>query len=169
MNKSGYQVTLISVENMKIDSDEILVDYSNLNVIKREHYLNGTYVLKEDFDNEYEISLHLYHSPNMDGQYTALVLGFRNVKYCDMLRDFYGKFLQSSVKPGEKSNMPKIEGDEEVCPLTAGEYWLNEVSFDTNNWPSHLPKGLLKAELISNKKDKLIGGARFIVEIDDLD
>lgn len=158
-------VTNEQLEAFEGDS-ESLVSFDTLRTIGEERALNGSFVFKGDMDNDgFKVSVELYSSPQMDGDYKRIVFDVPPTNICDCFKKFYVQFVQPSVQQGDVTNFPLV--DEDSCPIPQGDFYIKSLIFNTADWPDQVPRGLVKAIIKFWKSDENVGGLIVVVRIED--
>lgn len=146
---------------------DTLIDFSQLRVVGRERFINGSIIILEDMDDEnFGFTVEMYTSPNGDGDYKKMQMDVPRTKICEGFKKFYKEFVQPSFTHGENTNMPFIS-DDGLCPLPAGEYYLKDIELNTDSWPNQMPRGTLKVVVTFSKGNSVIGGLTGTMKIED--
>uniref|UniRef100_A0A1B0FMW0 Uncharacterized protein n=1 Tax=Glossina morsitans morsitans TaxID=37546 RepID=A0A1B0FMW0_GLOMM len=162
----SYIVTNDKLDNIEGEEESLIL--FDVQMVKRERYINGTVTLLEDFDDEqFELMVEMFTSPNSDGNYQQMAFGVPKIRWCEGMHKFYAKFIQPTMVFEENTNLPHVDEEEGLCPLPKGEYWVREILLDTEPWPTQFPRGLLKLIITAYKNDLLVGGAIVILKIED--
>ncbi|XP_001662213.2 uncharacterized protein LOC5575791 [Aedes aegypti] len=106
--------------------------------------LDGVMDLKQEADNNYEISVKAAYSPKGNNQFNQYPMKIKPTKLCDFVngdwRDYYPYFESSS-------NFPKV-GE---CPIEPKEYRITNMVLDSNMFPPYLPNGLWRLSIIVSR------------------
>lgn len=155
-----------AITPMDGESETLLV-FSSLEIIGRERYVNGSLTILDDLDDEnFGFTVEMYTSPNGDGNYKKMAMDVPRTQVCEGFKKFYKEFVQPSFVYGENCNIPVI-GDDGLCPIPAGEYYLKNIEFNTDAWPNQMPRGTLKVVVTFYKGDSTIGGMTALLKIED--
>uniref|UniRef100_A0A1A9UIX7 Uncharacterized protein n=1 Tax=Glossina austeni TaxID=7395 RepID=A0A1A9UIX7_GLOAU len=162
----SYIVTNDRLDNIESEEESLMI--FDVQMVKRERFINGTVAVLEDFDDEqFEFMVEMFTSQNSDGNYQRMAFGIPKTRMCEGLQKFYAKFVQPSMVFGENTNFPYVDEEEGLCPLPKGKYWFREILLDTEPWPTQFPRGLLKLVVTMYKNDLVVGGAIAILKIED--
>ncbi|XP_014085771.1 uncharacterized protein [Bactrocera oleae] len=146
---------------------ETFVDMSDLKVVGRQRFINGSVTFGEDmFSEHYKFQVEIFSSPQSDGQYKQLPMGVPRTPVCEGIKDLYTKLLQPSLVEGENTNFPFVP-EEGLCPLPKGDYYVKNLDMNTDSWPNQIPRGLLKAKLTFFKDEINVGGIFVIIRVED--
>lgn len=143
------------------------IDFSNLVIIGRERYLNGTLKVLEPLnDKNCAMEIKISNDASGDGNYKTLPFGYKKSDCCTIFKKVYPTYIQGSVE--NRSNLVHVENDEGLCPYPAGEYWLKNIEVDTTNWPNQLPRGMLKVTFYMYKDNVKTHTTNLYAQIEDV-
>ncbi|XP_065370359.1 uncharacterized protein CheA75a [Calliphora vicina] len=166
LGKQDYVVSNDQIIPMEVEG-EMLIDFSHLETVGRQHLVNGSLIILEDMDDDnFGFTVEMYTSPNGDGDYKKMAMDVPMTQVCEGFKKFYKEFVQPSFTYGENSNIPYI-GDDGLCPIPAGEYYFTEIEFNTDAWPNQMPRGTLKVVVTFYKGDDVVGGMTGLLKIED--
>lgn len=103
--------------------------------------------------------------PNGDGNYKILPFGYKKSDCCTFFKKVYPNYIQGSVE--NHSNLVHVEENKGLCPYPDGEYWFKDMEIDTENWPSQLPRGMLKITLLMYKNNVKTHTTNLFTHIED--
>ncbi|XP_017058903.1 uncharacterized protein LOC108099785 [Drosophila ficusphila] len=163
--EQSYEVTNEQLDPFEGDS-ETLVFFDKIKTVGRERALNGSFRFAGEMNNDdFKVSVELYSSPNGDGNFKRMAMDVPQTSICECFKKFYVQFVQPSVKTGETTNFPVV--DDDFCPIPEGEFYLKNILFNTEDWPSQVPRGIVKAIITFFNNDKNVGGLIVVVKIED--
>ncbi|XP_016942870.4 uncharacterized protein CheA75a [Drosophila suzukii] len=163
--EQSYEVTNERLEPFEGDS-QTLVFFNNLKTVGRERALNGSFKFSGEMNNEdFKVSVELYSSPRGDGEFKRMAMDVPQTSICDCFKKFYVQFVQPSVKSGETTNFPLV--DDDFCPVPEGDFYIKNVLFNTEDWPSQVPRGIVKAIITFFSGGENVGGLIVEVKIED--
>lgn len=119
----------------------------------RYRVINGTLKLLEDIGDDFQVNVTFYSDPTGTGDFRVMPVSIADVTLCEALRE-YGQYTEPSLKMGVNTNAP-FKGD--VCPVPKGEYYFNDIMIQTDDWPTHMPRGPVKGVLTLMKDGQHIG------------
>ncbi|CAD7006715.1 unnamed protein product [Ceratitis capitata] len=138
-----------------------------MKIIGRQRYINGTIKFTEDMASDhFSFQIELYSCPQGEKNFKLLPMGVPRTPICEGLKELFPKVLQASFIEGENTNFPFVP-DEGLCPIPMGEYYIKNLEFDTDSWPNHIIRGLLKAKLTFFKDAINVGGGALIMRVED--
>ncbi|XP_043649472.1 uncharacterized protein LOC122617612 [Drosophila teissieri] len=163
--EQSYEVTNERLEPFEGDS-QTLVFFDSLKTVGRERALNGSFKFSGEMNNDdFKVSVELYSSPNGDGEFKRMVMDVPQTSICDCFKKFYVQFVQPSLKSGETTNFPVV--DDDFCPVPEGEFYIKNVLLNTQDWPSQVPRGIVKAIITFFSAGENVGGLIVEVKIED--
>ncbi|KAH8368617.1 hypothetical protein KR084_001670 [Drosophila pseudotakahashii] len=163
--EQSYEVTNERLEPFEGDS-QTLVFFDKLKTVGRERALNGSFKFVGEMNNDdFKVSVELYSSPRGDGEFKRMAMDVPQTSICDCFKKFYVQFVQPSVKTGETTNFPLV--DDDFCPVPEGEFYIKNVLFNTEDWPSQVPRGIVKAIITFFSGGDNVGGLIVEVKIED--
>ncbi|XP_050327016.1 uncharacterized protein LOC126757280 [Bactrocera neohumeralis] len=146
---------------------ETAFDLSDLKIVGRQRYINGSVTLAEDMSSEhYKFQIEIFSSPQGDGQYKQLPMGVPRTPVCEGVKELYTKLLEPSLVEGKNTDFPHVPEDG-LCPLPKGQYFVKDLDMKTDTWPNQIPRGLLKAKLTFFKDEVDVGGSYVIIRVED--
>ncbi|KAH8403220.1 hypothetical protein KR222_008077, partial [Zaprionus bogoriensis] len=140
-----------------------IIDASNLFLMGRKRLINGTVILYEDIDDSFQMEINFFTDSSGTGDFRRLAHAIPNMPVCKLINEF-GSVMSSTLRYGENTNL-QING--EVCPITKGTYYFNDVDINIEGWPTHLPRGLLKVIFTLRKKLQAVGDYELLLRIED--
>ncbi|XP_018798916.1 PREDICTED: uncharacterized protein LOC108975099 [Bactrocera latifrons] len=146
---------------------ETLFYANNARVIGRQRTLNGTLKFLVDMDNEhFMMSVEIFHSQPGDDNYKLIPIGITRMPLCDGFKTYFAKVAEPSFVHGENTDFPYIP-EEGLCPLPKGEYYFKNLTLKIDTWPTHIPKGNIKAKMTFFKDAVNIGAGALIMKVKD--
>lgn len=163
--EQSYVVTNEMLESFDGDK-ETLVTFGTLRTIGKDRALNGSFAFAGEMDNSgFKVSVELWVSAKSDGDYKRMVFDVPQTNICECFQKFYVQFVQPSVKEGDITNFPLV--DDSTCPIPKGDYYINNLLFNTEDWPEQVPRGLVKAIITFWSSGDNVGGLTVVVRIED--
>ncbi|KAH8333317.1 hypothetical protein KR074_010925 [Drosophila pseudoananassae] len=137
---------------------------TNLKLVGRERFINGTIEILKDLDNKYQVSVEVSSDASGAG-YKQSPLEVAPMPICSALQSFYQRFIKKSIVTGINTDVDFKNG--KLCPIPKGMHFLKNVYFDKSDWVVIMPRGLLKVRLSIMDKIEFAGGFEYILEIKD--
>ncbi|KAH8385657.1 hypothetical protein KR200_006167, partial [Drosophila serrata] len=160
--KNNYRVRFISINH---SGGTDYVDLSQIRLLGRERSANGTIELKKDFSDElYSVSAESFSDPSGNGEFKQLPMFIPRQPICKVMESYW-KYMDASFKYGVNTDYPVHI---RPCPVPKGLYYIKNVTFQTDNWPSIMPRGFLKGLANLYYKNEVVSTAEILIQISDL-
>ncbi|XP_017073426.2 uncharacterized protein LOC108109436 [Drosophila eugracilis] len=156
-----YEAHFISLNSWGDD----LWDFSQIRFLGRDHRANGTVQLKEDLSNElYSFSGETYIDSYGDGEYKLLPFSAPLQPVCKFMESYW-IYLDASLKYEINTDFP---ANTRPCPVPKGIYYFKDVLIKTDDWPTVMPRGYMKAVGNFFKSGEVVNTLEIVGQITDI-
>ncbi|KAH8346441.1 hypothetical protein KR084_000666, partial [Drosophila pseudotakahashii] len=116
-------------------------DWTKLRLIGRDHILNGTLKIMEDFnDDHYTFAVDIYTNSARDGNFKLMPISFPRQGICTLFKN-HGYYIRDSIKYGINTDLLI---NRNACVFPKGTYLLKNVTINAKRWPTIMPRGLCR-------------------------
>lgn len=153
----------VNLESIAVHTDPKYFDLSDLKVMGRNRVLTGNFTIFEDLDEHFTTKMEFYSDSAGIGNFKRVPVEMEELSPCDSLAR-YGSYIEKTLQPVINTNLP-VKGD--VCPVLAGNYYFKDVVFNVDDWPSQVPRGLMKIIYIVLKDGKSVSECELMLRVEN--